>query len=213
MKKKRRRLGRQAGLDLAGEVALDQRHRDQHGQADAERQHDLARSARPAGADWRAPGATPGGAAGRACLAPKITAAPAARNSDEGGDRAGDEPQRDGPVLRAGDGQRRERRAPAPRSPPAPTGGTRRRARVDHVAEQRAGRHPADRGERPQREDQRRQQAVERRQAQRRRIEAEPGRDRQHAGEERRRPRAAAARRAPAPAAMPSSASAMISIR
>ena len=37
------RLGRQAAFDLAGKIALDQRDRDEHGQADAEGQHDLGR--------------------------------------------------------------------------------------------------------------------------------------------------------------------------
>ena len=41
------RLGRQAGFDLAGEIALNQGDGDQHGQTDAEREHDLrSRSSR-----------------------------------------------------------------------------------------------------------------------------------------------------------------------
>ncbi len=61
------RRGRQPGFDLAGEVAFDQTPPRPARSGRCRATARSAPSARPAGADWRAPDATPDAAAGEAC--------------------------------------------------------------------------------------------------------------------------------------------------
>ena len=150
----------------------------------------------PAGADWRAPAATAGGAAGASRRAPATISRSGQPEQHEGGDRAADKPQRDLAVRRAGDHE--GTRAPAPATAVAPSagGGTRRRARSTGSRNSAAGRHPADPGERPQREDERRQQAEQRGKRQRAGVDAEPQGHRQQPAQQAARQRPAPTRRA-----------------
>ena len=175
---------RKAGFDLDGEIALYERDRCEDAEPEAERQHDPHR--RCAG-----PVQIGKGQPHRRPPRPRQEARdrdnrPAGETEQrEGGNRAADIPQRDAAIGRARDDKRGkpERRctrcrcdqdrhaAPCPRN---------------RVAEQRGGRDPADRGERPQREDQHRQQAAKGREPERQRIDREPQFDRQQPRHERR---------------------------
>ena len=119
-------------------------------------------------------------------LAAATISAPAARNTAKLDGRAGNVPERHGPVGRGQGDQRRQcergrRRRPQgrPRHPPARP--------LDPVAEQRSRHHPADRSQRQQAENQHGQEPRRRGDGERHGIHAEPQRHRQQRIEQRRR--------------------------
>ena len=212
MKKK---AGASAGrrvCDLAREIALDERDRDQNGQPDPERENDLrrrrARAVQIGERQSQHRAARPAEPFGG-----QHDAGARGAKESKGGDRPADEPQRDGPVCRGQHGQRSEPEHQSRRRARRPASGTRRLARSTMSRNNAAGRHVADPGERPQRKDQRRQDArttpPKPAAPDRARPAARPAARRRAAAT---RP-PARARRAPAPRRCRQRASAMISMK
>ena len=122
------RLGREPVVDLAREIALDERDGDQHREPDAERQHDLrGRRARAVQIGERQPqrrAARPARAASR----PATITAPAAERARTRRPRRRRTTERPCDPARSRPRARRAR-APATAVAPSASGGTRRRAR------------------------------------------------------------------------------------